>query len=151
MEENTSPTGEIEKVDAESAMQARKQKMMIIAIGAGVASVAVIAMLVWYFTRSGEAGRPVPAPTMSMSDTPNSSGEQFVDQTITLSATEVENAGLAIEKRGNSSVVYRIALFRNDDAEPCAVGRFVHVYVDAGSRRPVAIPLAIQAALDSLA
>ncbi|MGE3953562.1 MAG: efflux RND transporter periplasmic adaptor subunit [Pyrinomonadaceae bacterium] len=100
MEENTSPTGEIEKIDAESAMQARKQKMVIVAIGAGVASVAVVALLVWYFTRSGNAGRPVPAPTMSMSDTSDSSGNQFVDQTITLSATEVENAGLAIETVG---------------------------------------------------
>ena len=100
MEENTSPTGEIEKIDAESAMQARKQKMVIVAIGAGVASVAVVALLVWYFTRSGDAGRPVPAPTMSMSDTSDSSGNQFVDQTITLSATEVENAGLAIETVG---------------------------------------------------
>lgn len=100
MEENTSPTGEIEKIDAESAMQARKQKMVIVAIGAGVASVAVVALLVWYFTRSGDAGRPVPAPTMSMSDTSDSRGNQFVDQTITLSATEVENAGLAIETVG---------------------------------------------------
>ena len=80
MEENTSPTGEIEKIDAESAMQARKQKMVIVAIGAGVASVAVVALLVWYFTRSGDAGRPVPAPTMSMSDTSDSSGNQFVDR-----------------------------------------------------------------------
>jgi acyl-CoA thioester hydrolase len=61
------------------------------------------------------------------------------------------HAGLSIEKRGTSSVIYRIALFRNDDEDPCAVGRFVHVYVDAATRRPVAIPLAIQAALDALA
>jgi acyl-CoA thioester hydrolase len=60
------------------------------------------------------------------------------------------HAGLAIEKRGNSSVVYRIALFRNDDDEPCAVGRFVHVYVDRASRRPVPIPAEIGAALDRL-
>ncbi len=100
MEENTSPNGEIAKIDAEPSIPARKQKMMIAAIGAGVASVAVIALLVWYFTRSGDAGRPVPAPTTSMSDTPDSSGEKFVDQTITLSATEVENAGLTIETVG---------------------------------------------------
>jgi RND family efflux transporter MFP subunit len=74
--------------------------MMIAAIGATFAGVVLLATLVWYFTRSGEAGRPVPAPTMSMSDSPDSTGERLVDQTITLSATEVENAGLEIEAVG---------------------------------------------------
>lgn len=60
------------------------------------------------------------------------------------------HAGLAIEKRGTSSVIYRIALFRNTDDEPCAVGRFVHVYVDAATRRPVPLPAEISAALDRL-
>jgi acyl-CoA thioester hydrolase len=60
------------------------------------------------------------------------------------------HAGLSIEKRGNRSVVYRIALFRNDDIEACAVGRFVHVYVDAATRRPVSVPAEIGAALDRL-
>jgi len=100
MEENASSKGEFVKIDGEPTIQARKRKIMIIAIGAGVTSVAVIALLVWYFTRSGDAGRPVPAPTISMSETPDSSGEKFVGQTITLSATEVENAGLAIETVG---------------------------------------------------
>ena len=60
------------------------------------------------------------------------------------------HAGLAIEKRGTSSVIYRIALFRNDDQTPCAIGRFVHVYVDAATRRPVSIPSEISAAIDRL-
>lgn len=60
------------------------------------------------------------------------------------------HAGLAIEKRGSSSVIYRIALFRNDDVVPCAVGRFVHVYVDAATRRPVPIPVEISAAIERL-
>jgi acyl-CoA thioester hydrolase len=46
--------------------------------------------------------------------------------------------------------VYRIGLFRNDDQEPCAVGRFVHVYVDRITRRPVPIPAAIRAVVDRL-
>ena len=47
--------------------------------------------------------------------------------------------GLAVEKVGTSSVVYRIGLFQGDPegegAEAAAEGRFVHVYVDntAGS------------------
>jgi acyl-CoA thioester hydrolase len=60
------------------------------------------------------------------------------------------HAGLEIEKRGTSSVIYRIALFRNDDELPCAIGRFVHVYVDAASRRPVPIPAEISSAIDRL-
>ncbi|MDI1242524.1 MAG: efflux RND transporter periplasmic adaptor subunit [bacterium] len=100
MEENTSPKAEIGKVDAEQRISARKRKMMIAAVGAGVASIAVIALLIWYFAGSGEAGRPVPAPTMSMSDTSDSNAENFVGQTITLSAIEVENSGLAIETVG---------------------------------------------------
>ena len=60
------------------------------------------------------------------------------------------HAGLAIEKRGTSSVIYRIALFRNDDEDPCATGRFVHVYVNSATRRPTAIPAEIGAAIDRL-
>jgi acyl-CoA thioester hydrolase len=49
-------------------------------------------------------------------------------------------AGLTIERLGTSSIVYGIALFRNDEDTPCAVGRFAHVYVDRTTRRPVPIP-----------
>jgi acyl-CoA thioester hydrolase len=59
-------------------------------------------------------------------------------------------AGLALEKLGNSSVVYRIGLFRNQETAPAAIGRFVHVYVDAATRRPVPIPPQIRAALTAL-
>jgi acyl-CoA thioester hydrolase len=59
--------------------------------------------------------------------------------------------GLALERLGNSSVVYRIGLFRNDEIEPAALGRFVHVYVDAATRRPVPVPAPIRAALAAIA
>jgi acyl-CoA thioester hydrolase len=59
-------------------------------------------------------------------------------------------AGLALERLGNSSVVYRIGLFGNDETEPAALGRFVHVYVDAVTRRPVPVPAQIHAALAAL-
>jgi acyl-CoA thioester hydrolase len=45
--------------------------------------------------------------------------------------------------------VYRIALFRGDDEEPCAIGRFVHVYVDRETRRPVEIPAIIRKAIET--
>jgi len=59
-------------------------------------------------------------------------------------------AGLGIERLGTSSIVYSIALFREDEDTPCAVGRFVHVYVDRHSRRPVPIPDVIRDVVDRL-
>jgi acyl-CoA thioester hydrolase len=60
------------------------------------------------------------------------------------------HAGLAVERLGQSSVVYRIVLFRDDAEEPCAIGRFVHVYVDRETRRPAPIPDVIRTVVDSL-
>jgi acyl-CoA thioester hydrolase len=68
----------------------------------------------------------------------------------TVSFPDVVHAGLAVERLGTSSVVYRIALFREDAEDPCAVGRFVHVYVDRQTRRPVPIPEVIRAVVDRL-
>ena len=67
-----------------------------------------------------------------------------------LSFPDTVHAGLALEKLGNSSVVYRIGLFRNEETEPAALGRFVHVYVDSATRRPVPVPPPIHAALTAL-
>jgi acyl-CoA thioester hydrolase len=67
-----------------------------------------------------------------------------------LSFPDVVHAGLALEKLGNSSVVYRIGLFRNDDVEPAALGRFVHVYVDRETRRPVPVPGEVRRAVERL-
>jgi len=67
-----------------------------------------------------------------------------------LSFPDTVHAGLALEKLGNSSVIYRIGLFRNEDTEPAALGRFVHVYVDSATRRPVPVPAPIRAALTVL-
>jgi acyl-CoA thioester hydrolase len=58
-------------------------------------------------------------------------------------------AGLRVEHIGTSSVIYRLALFGDGD-EPAAAGRFVHVYTDRATRRPVRIPDQIRTALDSL-
>ncbi len=48
-------------------------------------------------------------------------------------------AGLKVSKIGNSSVCFDIALFRNNQDQPCATGKYVHVLVDRKTRRPVAI------------
>jgi acyl-CoA thioester hydrolase len=63
---------------------------------------------------------------------------------------EVVTAGIALEKLGTSSVIYQLALFGEGRDEPAAVGRFVHVYVDAGTREPTPVPPEIRAALAGL-
>jgi acyl-CoA thioester hydrolase len=63
---------------------------------------------------------------------------------------EVVTAGIGLERLGNSSVAYRLALFPERAEEPAATGRFVHVYVDRDSRRPVPVPPEIRAALEGL-
>jgi acyl-CoA thioester hydrolase len=67
-----------------------------------------------------------------------------------LSFPDQVHAGISLEKLGARSVIYRIGLFRNDESQPCAVGRFVHVYVSAASRRPVAVPEGIRRVLELL-
>jgi acyl-CoA thioester hydrolase len=62
---------------------------------------------------------------------------------------EPVTAGIALERLGDSSVVYRLALFGAGD-EPAAAGRFVHVYVDRVDRRPVTVPPEIRSALRAL-
>lgn len=72
---------------------------------------------------------------------------QFIS---TISFPDLVYAGLSIERLGARSIVYSIALFRGDDLDACAVGRFVHVYVDRTTRKPVAIPEAIRAVAERL-
>jgi acyl-CoA thioester hydrolase len=67
-----------------------------------------------------------------------------------ISFPDVVYAGLGIERIGARSVVYEVALFRGDDAEPCAIGRFVHVYVDRTTRRPVEIPDVIRTVVNGI-
>jgi acyl-CoA thioester hydrolase len=60
------------------------------------------------------------------------------------------DAGLRVAHLGRSSVRYEIGLFAAGDAHCAAAGHFVHVYVDRASRRPVALPAAVRAALEPL-
>ena len=48
--------------------------------------------------------------------------------------------GLAVAQLGTSSVRYRLAVFRDGDDRAAAEGRFVHVYVDRLTQRPVPLP-----------
>ncbi|BAQ71991.1 thioesterase superfamily protein [Pseudomonas sp. Os17] len=58
--------------------------------------------------------------------------------------------GLRVGKLGNSSVQYELAVFKAGEADACAAGRFVHVFVDRESNQPVPIPPALRAALERL-
>ncbi|HRQ66229.1 MAG TPA: thioesterase family protein [Xanthomonadaceae bacterium] len=63
---------------------------------------------------------------------------------------ETIDAGLRVEKLGNSSVRYGIGLFREGRMEPAAEGWFVHVFIDRAARRSAPIPDGIRAALARL-
>ena len=58
--------------------------------------------------------------------------------------------GLRVGKLGSSSVQYELAVFKAGEEEACAAGRFVHVFVDRASNRPVAIPDRLRTALEQL-
>lgn len=60
------------------------------------------------------------------------------------------HAGIRVARLGNSSVRYEIGLFRNGEDEAAAEGFFVHVYVDAGTRRPAPLNPALRAKLESI-
>lgn len=66
-----------------------------------------------------------------------------------LSFPDSLQVGISVEKLGTRSIVYALALFRESpdgELQLAATGRFVHVYVDRNTRRPVAIPDEIEAA-----
>ena len=67
-----------------------------------------------------------------------------------LSFPEEVHAGLRLERLGRSSIIYQVALFRGSEADPAAVGRFVHVYVDAVSRSVAPVPEAVRSAVSTL-
>ncbi len=67
-----------------------------------------------------------------------------------LAFPETIDAGLRVGHLGKSSVRYEIALFRQGDQAPAAVGHFVHVFVAREENKPTAIPPAIRACLERL-
>ncbi|MCV6576220.1 MAG: acyl-CoA thioesterase [Cohaesibacter sp.] len=59
-------------------------------------------------------------------------------------------AGISIEHIGSSSVIYRVALFKQGQNTAAAQGRFVHVYVERQSRKPMPLPKNWTASLKTL-
>ncbi|QGW78092.1 acyl-CoA thioesterase [Pseudomonas alkylphenolica] len=58
--------------------------------------------------------------------------------------------GLSVSKLGNSSVHYSLGIFKAGEPQACATGRFVHVFVERASSRPVPVPQPLRAALNRL-
>lgn len=60
-------------------------------------------------------------------------------------------AGIRVEKLGNSSVVYRVGIFVAGEADAAASGGFTHVFVARADNRSTPIPAVIRAALENIA
>jgi RND family efflux transporter MFP subunit len=89
-----------ENADAADARRVRQRNLIIAASCVGVVGISVVAMLVWFFAGSNGSGRPVPAPRISMTDTPSDQSAAQADRTITLSPEQVRNAEIAFEPVG---------------------------------------------------
>ena len=63
---------------------------------------------------------------------------------------ETVETGLRVARIGRSSVVYEVGIFREGGSLAAAQGRFVHVYVGRGDRRPVELPEEWRRALGTL-
>jgi acyl-CoA thioester hydrolase len=56
-------------------------------------------------------------------------------------------AGLRVDKLGNRSVTYGVAIFKEGEEQSVAQGHFVHVFVDRAERKAVPIPDRLREAL----
>lgn len=68
-----------------------------------------------------------------------------------LAFPDLVTVGLRVANIGRSSVRYEIAVFRNDEDVAAAEGHFIHVFVERGSQKPVAIPDDSRALLQRIA
>jgi len=60
------------------------------------------------------------------------------------------DVGIRLGRIGNSSLRYELAIFWQESETPAAVGHFVHVYVDAATRRSVSLTEKQKAAVTDL-
>ena len=67
-----------------------------------------------------------------------------------ISFPDIIDAGIKIDRLGNSSVKYNIGLFKKEEDGPCATGYFVHVYVDRENRKPHQLPASFKKKLKNL-
>ena len=67
-----------------------------------------------------------------------------------LAYPEKLQGAMRVNRLGNSSVEYGLAIFREGDDEAAAEGHFVHVFVDRHSRKPTPIPENLRKALQGI-
>ena len=63
---------------------------------------------------------------------------------------ETLEGGLRVAQLGRSSVCYELGIFQMGALEASAQGRFVHVFVDRLTRRPVELPALLRQSLERL-
>jgi acyl-CoA thioester hydrolase len=56
--------------------------------------------------------------------------------------------GIGVERLGTTSVTWALGILRPNEQHPIATGRFVHVFVDAATRRPAPVPASIRSAIE---
>jgi acyl-CoA thioester hydrolase len=76
--------------------------------------------------------------------------ESHCDYRGPLAFPETVEAGLRVARLTRSSVRYEIGLFRPGVEDPAAIGWFVHVFVDRGTRRSAEVPASVREALERL-
>lgn len=67
-----------------------------------------------------------------------------------ISFPDAVQCGLRVTHIGTSSMRFEVGLFKNDDPLAAARGYFVQVCCDRGTRRPIAMPAPVRAALEAL-
>ncbi len=60
------------------------------------------------------------------------------------------SVGLRVSKIGRSSTTYELAIFKEADSEPAAIGQVVHVFVNREQNQSVEIPAHIRTALEGI-
>nr|WP_319527007.1 thioesterase family protein [Pseudomonas laurentiana] len=63
---------------------------------------------------------------------------------------ETLEVGLRVSRLAGSSVEYAVALFKADEAQACAAGRIVQVFVERATGNPASLPKRLQEALQAL-
>lgn len=67
-----------------------------------------------------------------------------------LTFPEVIEAGLRVARIGTTSLQYAVGIFQAEAQRPAASARFVHVFVDPDTRRPVPLVSAVREAMEAL-
>lgn len=57
--------------------------------------------------------------------------------------------GIGVERIGTTSVTWALGILRAGTKDQIATGRFVHVFVDAATRRPTPVPASVRSAIEA--